>query len=78
MTPVTDYAFEDPVRLKLGSETLIRTAAQAANIVSSSMRARFTIYGLNTLLMLERALLGDEVEQARLAFSSWATQEGLA
>jgi hypothetical protein len=78
MTSVTEYAFEAPVRLNLQSGTWIRTATQAANIVSSNMRARFTMHGLNTLLMLERASLGDEVEEARLAFYSWATQEGLA
>jgi hypothetical protein len=78
MRPLTQYAFEAPVRLNLESGTWIRTAAEAANIVSSTMRARFSMQGLNTLLMLERAIFGDEVEEARVAFYSWATQEGLA
>ena len=76
MTVVTDYAFENPVRLRETGRQ-IRTAAQAAKIVRSNMRARFSMQGLNTILMLERALAGDEVEEARVAFFAWATQEGL-
>jgi hypothetical protein len=34
--------------------------------------------GLNTLLMLERAAEGTEVEEARRAFCLWASNEGLA
>ena len=76
MTAVTDYAFDNPVRLR-ETGRLIRTAAQAADIVRSYMRARFSMQGLATILMLERALAGDEVEEARVAFFAWATQEGL-
>ena len=77
MSAATDYAFDNPIGL-LQSETVIRTASQAAEIVRSRLRTRFTMQGLNTILMLERALAGDEVEEARGAFYAWATQEGLA
>ena len=76
MTAVTDYAFDDPVRLR-ETGRLIRTATQAADIVRSNMRARFSMQGLATILMLERALAGDEVEEARIAFFARATKEGL-
>jgi hypothetical protein len=75
MSTATDYAFDLPVR---ASGTLIRTVEQAASMLRSSMRQRFTMEGLNTLLMLERAAEGDEIDLARRAFSSWATHEGLA
>ena len=61
MSAATDYAFDNPIGL-LQSETVIRTASQAAEIVRSKLRTRFTMQGLNTILMLERALAGDEVE----------------
>ena len=77
MTAVTDYAFDNPVRLR-ETGRLIRTAAQAADIVRSCMRTRFSMQGLATILKLEHAIAGDGVEEARLAFCSWATQEGLA
>ena len=41
------------------------------------MQERFTMEGLNTLLMLERAAEGYEIEEARLAFCLWASHEGL-
>jgi hypothetical protein len=77
MSTATDYAFENPVTL-LEDATLIRTASQAMEIVRTNLRRRFSMHGLNTVLMLERALGGDEVEEARSAFCEWATQEGLA
>jgi hypothetical protein len=77
MSATTDYAFENPVAL-LEAPMLIRTASQAIEIVRSNLRRRFTMHGLNTVLMLERALGGDEVEEARVAFCAWAVQEGLA
>ena len=77
MSSVTDYAFDNSVAL-LRNQTLIRTASQAAEIVRSQMRRRFTMHGLNTILILERAVDDDEVEEARLAFHAWATGEGLA
>ena len=77
MTVATDYAFDIPVRLYCASATLVRTAEQAACILRSNLQARFTIEGLNTLLMLERAAEGDEIEEARLAFCLWASHEGL-
>jgi hypothetical protein len=75
MNPFADCAFDQPVAL---SAALIRTAGQAADIVRSALRTHFTIQGLNTVLMLERAVLGTEVQEARMAFCSWATNEGLA
>ena len=76
MSSATDYAFENPV--PLNDQTLIRTASEAAEIVRSKMRRHFTMQGLNTVLILERAVADDEVEEARLAFHAWATGEGLA
>jgi len=72
----TDYAFDNPVQLASGM--LIRTASQAAELVMSNMRSLFTMHGLNTVLILERAVAGDEVEEARVAFWTWAKQQGLA
>ena len=74
MTSSTDYAFEIPVLLPA---TIIRTVAQATSILRSNMRDLFTIESLNVLLKLERAAEGDEVEEARLAFYSWASRRGL-
>ena len=78
MNHFDDCAFDQPVALSAERATLIRTAGQAADVVRSALRARFTIQGLNTVLMLERAVLGSEVQEARLAFCLWATNEGLA
>jgi len=78
MTVATDYAFDIPVPLYCASGTLVRTAEQAACILRSNMQERFTMVGLNTLLMLERAAEGYEIEEARLAFCLWASHEGLA
>jgi hypothetical protein len=77
MTPATDYAFDVPVLLRCASGSLIRTVEEAACILRSRMRERFTMEGLNTLLMLERAAQGDEIEEARHAFCSWALHERL-
>ena len=78
MNAATDYAFDLPVRLRCASGTLIRTVEQAASILRSSLQERFTMEGLNALLMLERAAEGYEIDVARRAFSSWAAHEGLA
>jgi len=78
MKAFEDCAFDQPVALSADCATLIRTAGQAADVVRSALRARFTIQGLNTILMLERAVLGSEVQEARVAFCSWAANEGLA
>ena len=75
MNPLADCAFDQPVALSADCAMLIRTAGQAADIVRSALRARFTIQGLNTVLMLERAVLGSEVPEARAAFCS-AAQPG--
>jgi hypothetical protein len=77
MNLLADCAFDQPVALNADCATLIRSAGQAADIVRSALRARFTIQGLNTVLMLERAVLGSEVQEARVAFCSWAAHEGL-
>jgi hypothetical protein len=66
-----DVAFYEPVVIRL-SELTVRTADQAAEIVRSHLREQFTMQRLNTLLVLERATEGLEVEEARLAFSNWA------
>ena len=76
MRSVTDYAFDNPVLL-LKDQILIRTASEAAEIVRSKMRGRFTMHGLNTVLILERAVADNEVVEARLAFHAWATGESL-
>jgi hypothetical protein len=78
MTLATDHAFDAPVHLQCASDALIRTVDEAVSIVRSNLRGRFTMQGLNTLLMLERAAEGTEVEEARRAFCLWASNEGLA
>ena len=72
---ITDYAFENPVLLGTPTTALVRTLSDAAYIVRLRLRERFTLAGLNTLLMLERATEEDEVEGARQAFCSWAQKE---
>ncbi|HEX2216185.1 MAG TPA: hypothetical protein VHG27_05765 [Xanthobacteraceae bacterium] len=72
-----DFAFERPVLLGAPARAQIRTAEEAAHILRSRLRERFTIAGLNALLMLERAGETDEVEEARQAFCSWASNEQL-
>ena len=74
MRSATDYAFDIPVLLPALPETIIRTVAQATSILHANMRELFTIDALNVLLKLERAAEGDEVEEARLAFYSWASR----
>jgi hypothetical protein len=78
MIVATDYAFDIPVRLYCASVTLVRSVEQAACILRSNLQERFTMEGLNTLLMLERAAEGYEIEEARLAFCLWASHAGLA
>ena len=78
MNPLEGCAFDQPVPLSAECTMLIRTAGQAADIVRSALCARFTIQGLNTVLMLERAVLGSEVQEARVAYCLWAANEGLA
>lgn len=77
MMPSTDYAFEVPVLLPALPEAVIRTVAQATSILRSNMRELFTIDSLDVLLKLERAAEGDEVEEARQAFCSWASRRDL-
>jgi hypothetical protein len=71
-----DSAFETPV--VLAKQATIRTACQAADIVRDHLQQRISIAGLNTLLMLERAAQGDDVEEARSAFCECARTEQLA
>jgi hypothetical protein len=72
-----DLAFDMPVLLHSPLGTPIRTAEETACIIRTCLRERFTMAGLNALLMLERAAEGDEVEEARQAFWSWASSEQL-
>ena len=78
MSASTDYAFEIPVLLPALPEAVVRTVGQATNLLRSNMRELFTIDSLDVLLKLERAAQGDEVEEAREAFSSWASRRGFA
>jgi hypothetical protein len=64
-------AFDKPVVVPL-SDQPVRTVDQAAKIVRSHLREKFTMQRLNTLLVLERAAEGLEVEEARQAFTDWA------
>jgi hypothetical protein len=77
MSRATDYAFDIPVHLRGSSGALIRTVEQAISLLRATLQQRFTIEGLNTLLMLERAADGCEIDAARQAFRSWAAHEGL-
>jgi hypothetical protein len=72
-----DSAFDQPVLLSRCSRP-VRTASEAASIVRHQLKGRLSIAGLNTLLMLERAAVGVEVEEARRAFLEWASRERLA
>jgi hypothetical protein len=65
------------VHLRGASGTPIRTVEQATVLLRAQLQQRFTIEGLNTLLMLERAADGCEIDVARRAFRSWAAHEGL-
>jgi hypothetical protein len=51
MTFATDYAFDNPVQLQAASDALVRTVDEAVSMLRSNMRSRFTIEGLNTLLI---------------------------
>ena len=64
-------AFYEPVVVPLFAIP-VRTVDQAAEIVRSHLREQFTMQRLNTLLVLERAAEGLEIEEARLAFTNWA------
>ena len=70
-----DFAFDVPVHC--GFPSPIRTAGEAVLLLNSHLQARFSIAGLNTLLMLERAGEGTDVREARIAFSAWAFNEQL-
>jgi hypothetical protein len=74
---MNDFAFRIPVLLDSRLGAPIRTAEEAAGIVRSCLRERFTMAGLNALLMLERAAEGSEIEEARQAFWTWASSERL-
>jgi hypothetical protein len=69
-------AFETPVALGVSGKSVV-TIAQATNVVRERLQSQFTMVGLNTLLMLERAALGSEVTEARQAFAEWAQTERL-
>jgi len=72
-----DFAFDLPVILQLPTMAPIRTAEEAVCVLRAHLRSRFSIAGLNTLLMLERAIEWSECEEARIAFCSWASNEQL-
>jgi hypothetical protein len=74
---MTRCAFDIPVLLESQLGAPIRTAEEAADIIRSCLRERFTMAGLTALLMLERAAEGCEVREARQAFWSWASSEQL-
>jgi hypothetical protein len=69
-----DVVFDEPVLVQISTEP-VRTVEEAAQIVRSHLRAKFTIHRLNTLLTLERAADGSEIAEAREAFYSWACAE---
>jgi hypothetical protein len=71
------YAFEMPVVLKVPDETLLRTVDDAAVFVRRRLQERFSLAGLNALLLLERVVESDEVEEARRRLCSWASSEQL-
>jgi hypothetical protein len=72
-----DVAFEEPLIVELSNQP-VRTVEQAATIVRGHLQSQFTMHRLSTLLILERAAEGLEIEQAREAFRVWATVEFVA
>ena len=72
-----DFAFDTPVVVQAPVALLVRTAEQAASLIRSHLQSRFTMAGLNALLMLEGANELSECEEARLAFCRWASNEQL-
>jgi hypothetical protein len=72
-----NFAFDLPVIFHRSTTAPIRTAKEAASILRSHLQVRFTMAGLNALLLLERATEQTECEEARLAFCSWASNEQL-
>jgi hypothetical protein len=69
-----EIAFDEPIIVQIWNQP-IRTVDQAAQIVRSHLQSQFTMQRLTTLLVLERAADGMEVEEARRAFFSWACTE---
>ena len=70
-----DHAFETPVLLRASPAMVVRTTEEAASILRRKLKERFSLAGLNTLLLLERANDAGEINEARQAFWSWASQE---
>lgn len=68
-------AFDEPVVFETSESEVIRTVEQAAQLLRSHLQRQFTMVGLNTLLVLERAAEGAEVAEARQAFCLWVSQE---
>jgi hypothetical protein len=64
-------AFDKPVAIPLSDHT-VRTVDEAAELVRTHLREKFTMQRLNTLLVLERAAEGLEIKEARQAFIDWA------
>jgi hypothetical protein len=71
---MNDCAFDVPVMLQSQPNEPIKTVQQAADILRAHLQLQFTIVGLNTLLVLERAAEGAEIEEARQAFCRWASE----
>jgi hypothetical protein len=71
---MNDYAFDIPVVLQSRPGEPVKTVQQAADILRTHLQTQFTIVGLNTLLILERAADGAEIEEAREAFCLWASE----
>lgn len=69
------FAFDAPVVLPSLHEKPIRTVDEAVSILRTCLRSQFTVARLNTLLMLERAAEGSEIDEAREAFCAWASSE---
>mgnify|MGYP003340532193 CR=1 FL=1 len=69
-----NFAFDSPVVLR-SSVAPINTAEEAIAVLREHLRSRFTMAGLSTLLMLERAWDCSECAEARAVFHSWAAGE---
>ena len=72
-----DFALSVAVELRAPITEQIRTAEQAACLIRSRLRQRFTMAGLSALLLLERAGEAGEFDAATASFFSWAATENL-
>ena len=72
-----NFAFDTPVVLRPAIAAPVRTAEQAVSVLRLHLQSRFTMAGLNALLMLERAMECFEFDEAQAVFLSWASGEKL-